>query len=39
MTVKLMVTVLGIGLIVWVNWYFLFSRKYGRSGKKNGKNG
>jgi plastocyanin domain-containing protein len=27
MSVKLIVTVLGIGLIVWVNWYFLFSKK------------
>lgn len=35
MTAKLMVTVLGIGLIVWVNWYFLFSKKYKRSEKKN----
>ena len=27
MSLKLLVTVLGIGLIVWVNWNFLFSKK------------
>lgn len=27
MSIKLLVTVLGIGLIVWVNWFFLFSEK------------
>ena len=27
MTGKLIVTLAGIVLIVWVNWYFLFSKK------------
>ena len=27
MTVKWVVTLLGVGLIFWVNWYFLSSRK------------
>jgi hypothetical protein len=27
MLMRLLVTVGGIGLIVWVNWYFLFSKK------------
>ena len=39
MTVKWVVTALGIGLIVWVNWYFLFSKKFERSEKKKRKIG
>lgn len=39
MTAKLIVTVLGIGLIVWVNWYFLFSKENKRSEKRNRKIG
>jgi plastocyanin domain-containing protein len=27
MTAKIIVTVLGLALIVFVNWYFLFSRR------------
>jgi len=34
MTAKLVVTLAGIGLIVFINWYFFFS-----SGKKRPKRG
>jgi plastocyanin domain-containing protein len=34
MTAKLIVTVLGVGLIVFVNWYFLFSKKRDFGKKK-----
>lgn len=36
MTAKIIVTILGAGLIVFVNWYFLFSKKED-FGKKNQK--
>jgi plastocyanin domain-containing protein len=36
---SLLVTLAGIGLIVWVNWYFLFSEKTGKSDKKRRKMG
>jgi plastocyanin domain-containing protein len=39
MLAKLIVTVLGIGLIVWVNWYFLLSKKYKRSEEKRRESG
>lgn len=35
MSIKLLVTVLGIGLIVWVNWFFLFSKKKEKPRNKN----
>jgi plastocyanin domain-containing protein len=33
MTAKILVTALGFGLIVFVNWYFLFSRRNARRKK------
>jgi plastocyanin domain-containing protein len=35
MIIKWVVTVLGVGLIVWVNWYFLFSKNKARPEKKS----
>jgi plastocyanin domain-containing protein len=33
MTAKIIVTVLGLALIVFVNWYFLFSRRKSKRDK------
>jgi len=35
MTAKILVTVLGVVLIIFVNWYFLFSKKRDSGKKEN----
>lgn len=35
MTAKILVTLLGVALIIFVNWYFLFSKKRDFGKKEN----